>query len=104
MTNINRFQVLICYKSYIFVLLPVPGGKLGSVILSDTAFTSLAEHVNDLTLRGVKEMGFTNMTQIQAKAIPALLEGKHMRQFAASDEHGMSRWITTYSLSVNLLN
>lgn len=57
------------------ILISVPGAKGGSVILSDTSFTSLTDHVNDLTLRGVKDMGFTNMTQIQAKAIPPLLEG-----------------------------
>jgi len=53
----------------------VPGGKGGSVIISDTAFTSLKGHVNDCTLKGLEDMGFTNMTHIQAKAIPPLLEG-----------------------------
>ncbi|KAF6025405.1 DDX18 [Bugula neritina] len=54
----------------------LPGGKGGSVIISDTAFTSLKGHVNDCTLKGLEDMGFTNMTHIQAKAIPPLLEGR----------------------------
>lgn len=47
-----------------------------SVILSDTKFDSLSEHVNELTLKGIQDMGFTNMTHIQAKVIPPLLEGE----------------------------
>ncbi|XP_067945644.1 uncharacterized protein [Watersipora subatra] len=38
-------------------------------------FEALLGHINDLSLRGIKDMGFTNMTQIQARAIPPLLQG-----------------------------
>ncbi|XP_041463137.1 ATP-dependent RNA helicase DDX18-like [Lytechinus variegatus] len=45
-------------------------------ILSDTSFSSLTDKVSDLTLKGVADMGFTHMTEIQHKAIPHMLEGK----------------------------
>lgn len=32
----------------------------------------------EATLMGVKDMGFTTMTEIQAKAIPPLLEGRDL--------------------------
>lgn len=41
---------------------------------SGTAFTSLP--LSEDTQRALAELGFTRMTQIQAKSIPALLEGK----------------------------
>uniref|UniRef100_A0A3Q2ZVP2 ATP-dependent RNA helicase n=1 Tax=Kryptolebias marmoratus TaxID=37003 RepID=A0A3Q2ZVP2_KRYMA len=41
----------------------------------DTSFSSLAELVSDNTLRGVKEMGFDQMTEIQHKTIRPLLQG-----------------------------
>ena len=57
----------------------VPGSRIGSAILSDSSFEALSESVNDLTLRAIKDMGFTHMTQIQTKSIPPLLEGKTLR-------------------------
>lgn len=51
-----------------------------SVVLSgafeDTSFASLAELVSESTLKGVKEMGFEHMTEIQHKSIRPLLEGR----------------------------
>ncbi|KAF8766758.1 ATP-dependent RNA helicase DDX18 like protein [Argiope bruennichi] len=44
--------------------------------LSDTTFSSLEGKVSERTLKAVAEMGFTKMTDIQAKAIPPLLETK----------------------------
>lgn len=32
----------------------------------------------EATLMGIKDMGFTTMTEIQAKAIPPLLEGRDL--------------------------
>ena len=61
---------------YCLISSVVAGSKSGSLILSDTSFESLSEHVNDLTLKGIKDMGFKTMTHIQAKAIPPLLEGR----------------------------
>ncbi len=57
----------------------VPGTALGvSGILSDQSFSSLSGHVSEDTLRGVTDMGFTQMTDIQARTIPHLLEGKDL--------------------------
>ena len=55
---------------------PVPGSTLGAGILSDTSFKALEEAVSELTLKGIADMGFTNMTKIQADSIPHLLEGR----------------------------
>ncbi|GMR54299.1 hypothetical protein PMAYCL1PPCAC_24494 [Pristionchus mayeri] len=45
-------------------------------ILSGTHFDSLEGKVSSETLGALKEMGFTKMTEIQAKSIGPLLEGK----------------------------
>ena len=45
-------------------------------ILSDKSFESLKNLVCEATLKGIEDMGFTHMTDIQAKTIPHLLEGK----------------------------
>jgi ATP-dependent RNA helicase DDX18/HAS1 len=49
-----------------------------SNILSDKSFASLSSHVSESTMKGIEEMGFTHMTDIQAKTIPHLLEGKDL--------------------------
>uniref|UniRef100_A0A914HMD1 ATP-dependent RNA helicase n=1 Tax=Globodera rostochiensis TaxID=31243 RepID=A0A914HMD1_GLORO len=49
---------------------------LKSSILTDIRFSSLQGRVSETTLRAVEEMGFERMTEIQAKSIPPLLEGK----------------------------
>ncbi|GAB2289362.1 hypothetical protein Dimus_023668 [Dionaea muscipula] len=46
----------------------------GSGIMSTEPFSSLP--ISELTKNAIKEMGFVNMTQIQARAIPQMLEGK----------------------------
>ncbi|KAA8541152.1 hypothetical protein F0562_025102 [Nyssa sinensis] len=48
--------------------------KSGSGIMSTEAFASLP--ISDLTMNSIKDTGFQYMTQIQARAIPPLLEGK----------------------------
>lgn len=42
----------------------------------DTSFDSLTALVSENTLKGVKEMGFEHMTEIQHKSIRPLLEGR----------------------------
>lgn len=42
----------------------------------DKSFASLAEVVSENTLKGVMEMGFETMTEIQHKTIRPLLEGR----------------------------
>ncbi|KAK1337009.1 hypothetical protein QTO34_003053 [Cnephaeus nilssonii] len=44
----------------------------------DTSFASLSNLVNENTLRAIKEMGFTNMTEIQHKSVRPLLEGRDL--------------------------
>lgn len=53
---------------------PLPGTSFG--VLSDTQFSSLRGKVSDATLKAIEGMGFKRMTEIQAKTIPHLLEGK----------------------------
>ncbi|KAK6921094.1 DEAD/DEAH box helicase domain [Dillenia turbinata] len=52
------------------------GEKLNSVsgIMSSAPFTTL--HLSEKTMKAIDDMGFKYMTQIQARAIPPLLEGK----------------------------
>lgn len=61
-----------------FFFLAVPGSSLALEILSNTAFSSLEGSVCENTLKAVVDMGFTNMTEIQAKSIPPLLEGRDL--------------------------
>jgi len=44
--------------------------------MSDVAFESLEGKVSAHTLKAIKEMGYTHMTEIQAQSIPPLLEGR----------------------------
>uniref|UniRef100_A0A131XJI9 ATP-dependent RNA helicase n=1 Tax=Hyalomma excavatum TaxID=257692 RepID=A0A131XJI9_9ACAR len=53
---------------------PLPGTSFG--VLSDTQFESLRGKVSGATLKAIEGMGFKRMTEIQAKTIPHLLEGK----------------------------
>ncbi|KMT15653.1 hypothetical protein BVRB_3g056420 [Beta vulgaris subsp. vulgaris] len=46
----------------------------GIGIMSDQSFSSLP--LSEHTMNGINDIGFSNMTQIQARAIPPLLEGK----------------------------
>merc|ERR1719508_242358 len=56
----------------------LPGSSLGVGILSDKSFSGLAPSVSEATLNGVRDMGFLNMTEIQAQTIPHLLEGRDL--------------------------
>jgi len=44
----------------------------------ETSFESLKDRVCEFTLRAIKDMTFTDMTPIQARSIPHLLEGKDL--------------------------
>ena len=50
----------------------------------DTSFASLAPLVSENTLKGVKEMGFEHMTEIQHKSIQPLLEGRYAYSLSPS--------------------
>ena len=66
-------------KTNFIFLSTVPGNKAELAgILSDKSFASLKGHVCEKTLNGISDMGFTHMTDIQAKSIPSLLEGRDL--------------------------
>ncbi|XP_034042151.1 ATP-dependent RNA helicase DDX18 isoform X2 [Thalassophryne amazonica] len=52
----------------------LPSGLTGA--FEDSSFASLVGVVSENTLKGVKEMGFEHMTEIQHKSIRPLLEGR----------------------------
>ncbi|XP_040531737.1 ATP-dependent RNA helicase DDX18 [Gallus gallus] len=52
----------------------LPLGLTGA--FEDNSFTSLAGLVSENTLKGISDMGFTHMTEIQHKSIKPLLEGR----------------------------
>ncbi|XP_018051556.1 PREDICTED: probable ATP-dependent RNA helicase pitchoune [Atta colombica] len=56
----------------------VPGTAVGFEVTNDTSFSVLNGKVCENTLKAIKDMGFTNMTEIQAKAISPLLEGRDL--------------------------
>ncbi|XP_010910077.2 DEAD-box ATP-dependent RNA helicase 27 [Elaeis guineensis] len=52
------------------------GEKKGTGIMTSDPFSRLP--LSEPTMTAIEEMGFVNMTQIQARAIPPLLEGKEV--------------------------
>jgi len=54
----------------------LPVATKNASIMSDVAFESLEGKVSAHTLKAIKEMGYTHMTEIQAQSIPPLLEGR----------------------------
>ena len=65
-------SVLVNLYSHIIGTYIPSGGHLTSV-----SFDSLSERgVSDLTIKAIQEMKLTTMTEIQAKAIGPLLEGR----------------------------
>jgi ATP-dependent RNA helicase DDX18/HAS1 len=53
---------------------PKAASSSKSSIITDIPFSSLKGRVSDATLEAIDEMGFSRMTEIQAKSIPPLLE------------------------------
>ena len=60
------------------LLFLVPGTSTGVSILSDRSFSSLSDKISEPTLKAIEDMGFNQMTEIQAKSIPHLLEGRDL--------------------------
>ncbi|KAM4562036.1 ATP-dependent RNA helicase DDX18 [Fundulus diaphanus] len=77
----------------------LPTGLTGA--FEDTSFASLAGLVSDSTLRGVKEMGFEHMTEIQHKTIRPLLEG---RDILAAAKTGSGKTLAFLIPSIELIN
>lgn len=46
--------------------------------LNSRNFEELKDHISENTLKAITDMGFTTMTDIQAKSIPDLLEGRDL--------------------------
>lgn len=62
---------LVCMFVFMLFFPPFSSGAF-----EDQSFASLSELVSENTLKGIKEMGFENMTEIQHKTIRPLLEGR----------------------------
>ena len=61
------------------IFVPVPGSSTGMLgILSDQSFGSLKDTLCKATMQGIEDMGFTHMTDIQARSLPHLLEGRDL--------------------------
>lgn len=56
---------------------PVNGTAMPNEV-EDRNFESLKDKVSEETMKGIADMGFTTMTEIQAKSIPPLLEGRDL--------------------------
>uniref|UniRef100_A0A4W6E396 ATP-dependent RNA helicase n=2 Tax=Lates calcarifer TaxID=8187 RepID=A0A4W6E396_LATCA len=76
----------------------LPSGLTGA--FEDTSFASLAELVSENTLKGVKEMGFEHMTEIQHKSIRPLLEG---RDVLAAAKTGSGKTLAFLIPSIELI-
>ena len=72
------FFYQVFFSKLIYLIVAVPGSSLGLAqsILTDTSFKSLEDKVSESSLKGIADMSFTHMTEIQAKSIPHLLEGR----------------------------
>jgi len=62
----------------ILFIYSVPGSSIGAMIVTDKSFKSLESKISSNSLEAILEMGFTHMTEIQAKSIPHLLEGRYV--------------------------
>ncbi|KAL3277135.1 hypothetical protein HHI36_012489 [Cryptolaemus montrouzieri] len=49
-----------------------------AILESSNAFSSLKGKISEKTFRAIVDMGYTTMTEIQAKSIPILLEGRDL--------------------------
>nr|XP_046215471.1 ATP-dependent RNA helicase DDX18-like [Oncorhynchus gorbuscha] len=76
----------------------LPSGLTG--VFEDTSFASLAPLVSENTLKGVKEMGFEHMTEIQHKSIQPLLEG---RDILAAAKTGSGKTLAFLIPSIELI-
>nr|XP_019530721.3 LOW QUALITY PROTEIN: probable ATP-dependent RNA helicase pitchoune [Aedes albopictus] len=79
----------------------VGGGSAYEILLGNQEFETLRGKVSDNTLKAISEMGFTKMTEIQAKAIPPLLEG---RDLIGSAKTGSGKTLAFLIPAVELIN
>jgi len=74
--NVYVFDIVDLDFMLRFLHVVVPGSELAMRVSTDTSFKSLEGAVCESTLKAVTDMNFTHMTEIQAKTIPPLLEGR----------------------------
>ncbi|KIH50417.1 DEAD/DEAH box helicase, partial [Ancylostoma duodenale] len=79
---------------------PAPAIEDVSSFLSVKTFDGLKGKVNDRLLDSIKKMGFTSMTEIQAKSIEPLLEG---RDVLASAKTGSGKTLAFLIPAIELL-
>ncbi|XP_067627905.1 probable ATP-dependent RNA helicase pitchoune [Eurosta solidaginis] len=68
---------------------------------NDRSFASLKGSVSEATLKAIEEMGFTEMTEIQAKSLPPLLEG---RDLVGAAKTGSGKTLAFLIPAVELIN
>lgn len=73
----NLTSCLITLSSFDHISVPGTSTAL-ETLLGDNSFESLRGRVSEPTLNAIKAMGFEKMTEIQARAIPPLLEGRDL--------------------------
>lgn len=69
--------------------------------IDDRSFSSLEEHISENTMKAIKDMGFTNMTEIQAKSIPHLLKGNDL---VGSAKTGSGKTLAFLIPAIELMN
>ena len=71
-----------------------------SSVLSDVLFADLKDQVSENTLKAVSSMGFVRMTEVQAKSIPHLLQG---RDLVASAKTGSGKTLAFLIPAIELM-
>ncbi|XP_033224512.1 probable ATP-dependent RNA helicase pitchoune [Belonocnema kinseyi] len=79
----------------------LPGCSVGLEVIKNPAFSSLTDKICESTLKGINDMGFTNMTEIQARAIPPLLEG---RDLVGAAKTGSGKTLAFLIPAINLIH
>ncbi|CAH0752597.1 unnamed protein product [Bemisia tabaci] len=79
----------------------LPGTRIGMSILHNNGFDVLKGSVSEETLKGIADMGFTKMTEIQAKALPPLLEG---RDIIGTAKTGSGKTLAFLIPAIELMN
>jgi len=69
-------------------------------VLSDVSFSDVKGQVSPQTLKAIDEMGFTKMTEIQAKSIPHVLQG---RDLVASAKTGSGKTLAFLVPAIELM-
>ncbi|XP_015590062.1 probable ATP-dependent RNA helicase pitchoune [Cephus cinctus] len=79
----------------------LPGSSMGLEIMNSASFSSLKDTICENTLKAIEDMGFTNMTEIQARSIPPLLEG---RDLVGAAKTGSGKTLSFLIPAVELIN